>query len=32
MGKLQIVSRSSEPFSNRAEAGRLLARNYLAVL
>ncbi len=26
MGKLQIVSHSSQPFSNRVEAGRLLAR------
>lgn len=26
MGKLQIVSYSSQPFSNRVEAGRLLAR------
>ena len=26
MGKLRIVSYSSEPFSNRVEAGRLLAR------
>jgi putative phosphoribosyl transferase len=26
MGKLRIVSHSSEPFSNRVEAGRLLAR------
>jgi putative phosphoribosyl transferase len=26
MGKLQIVSHSSQPFSNREEAGRLLAR------
>ncbi|MBI5585963.1 MAG: phosphoribosyltransferase [Deltaproteobacteria bacterium] len=26
MGKLQVVSRSSQPFPNREEAGRLLAR------